>query len=69
MGYQTRVQLINRKASSQWYINFPAAIAQACEFAKGEIVEWVIKDRFSLVLRRTQARAQADAHKGEKRGR
>jgi len=55
MGYPTRVQLIDRKASQQWYINFPAAIAQAMEFQKGEVVEWVIQDKGHLLLHRTQA--------------
>ena len=41
MGFPTKVQLISRKASEQWYINFPSAIAQAMEFSKGETVEWV----------------------------
>ena len=31
MGYPTKVQLIQRKDSRQWYINFPAPIAQAIE--------------------------------------
>jgi len=53
MGYPTKVQLINRKDSQQWYINFPAPIAQAMEFAKGEVVEWVIQDRRTLMLSRT----------------
>ena len=61
MGYPTRVQLIKRKASEQWYINFPAALAQAMEFDKGEVVEWVIQDRSTLVLRRARA-AQAGQH-------
>ena len=39
MGFPTKVQLINRKTSEQHYINFPSAIAQAMEFAKGETVE------------------------------
>lgn len=52
MGYPTKVQLIRRKDSTQWYINFPAAIAQAMEFAKGETVEWVIQDKRTLQLRR-----------------
>jgi len=52
MGYPTKVQLIRRKDSEQWYINFPAAIAQAMEFVKGETVEWVIADRRNLQLRR-----------------
>jgi len=53
MGYPTKVQLIQRKASAQWYVNFPAALAQAMEFSKGETVEWVIQDRDTLSLKRT----------------
>lgn len=55
MGYPTRVQLIRRKASEQWYINFPAALAQAMEFKRSELVEWIIEDKRQLVLRRTEA--------------
>ncbi len=53
MGYPTKVQLIKRKASEQWYINFPSAVAQAMEFARGEVVEWIIEDKGLLALRRT----------------
>lgn len=52
MGYPTKVQLIRRKESEQWYINFPAAIARAMEFERGEMVEWIIEDKGQLVLRR-----------------
>lgn len=52
MGYPTKVQLIKRKASEQWYINFPSAVAQAMEFQRGETVEWIIEDKSQLVLRR-----------------
>jgi hypothetical protein len=52
MGYPTKVQLIKRKESEQWYINFPAAIAQAMEFERGETVEWIIEDKATLVLQR-----------------
>jgi len=54
MGYPTKVQLIQRKASEQWYINFPSALAQAMEFTRGETVEWIIEDRSQLRLRRLQ---------------
>ncbi len=43
MGFPTKVQLIQRKDTQQWYINFPSAIAQAMEFTRGEIVEWIIE--------------------------
>jgi hypothetical protein len=55
MGYPTKVQLIKRKASEQWYINFPSAVAQAMEFQRGETVEWIIEDKNQLVLRRHEA--------------
>jgi hypothetical protein len=52
MGYPTKVQLIKRKLSEQWYINFPAAIAQSMNFERGEIVEWSIEDKSLLALKR-----------------
>ena len=52
MGFATKVQLIQRKASEQWYINFPSALAQAMDFSRGETVEWSIEDRSLLALRR-----------------
>ena len=54
MGYPTKVQLIKRKDSEQWYINFPAAVAQAMEFERGEIVEWTIEDKANLLLHRVK---------------
>jgi hypothetical protein len=55
MGCPTKVQLIKRKESEQWYINFPAPIAQAMEFQRGEIVEWIIQDKSQLLLKRRPA--------------
>jgi hypothetical protein len=56
MGYPSKVQRIQRRDSEQWYINFPAPIARAMEFDKGEVVEWVIQDRHTLTLDRVQKR-------------
>ena len=66
MGYPTKVQLIKRKASEQWYVNFPAVLAQAMEFEKGETVEWTIKDRYALTLQRREA---SDKHARKKNAR
>ncbi len=52
MGFPTKVQLIKRPASAQWYINFPSALAQALEFSRGETVEWFVEDKSLLALRR-----------------
>jgi hypothetical protein len=53
MGYPTKIQLIKRAKSEQWYINFPSAIAQAMEFERGEVVEWLIEDKQRLILKRS----------------
>jgi len=53
MGYPTKLQLIKRQKSEQWYVNLPSAIAQAMDFQRGEIVEWLIEDRKRMVLVRS----------------
>ena len=58
MGYPTRIQQIRRKTSSQWYVNIPAALANAMEFQKGEVVEWVVRDKVGLVLVRQKPEAR-----------
>ncbi len=55
MGFPTKIQLIKRAKSEQWYINFPSAIAQAMEFERGEVVEWLIQDKHTMVLKRDES--------------
>jgi antitoxin component of MazEF toxin-antitoxin module len=69
MGYPTRVQLIQRQESQQWYINFPAPLAQALEFQKGETIEWVIQDKNTLVLHRIERARFAQKPSGAKKKR
>lgn len=52
MGYSTKVQVINRKYSKQYYIVLPVPLAQAWELNKGEEVEWIIKNKKEMVLKR-----------------
>jgi len=54
MGYPTKVQQITRKNSKQFYISFPQALARAMGFEKGEQVEWEVKDRNTLILKRVK---------------
>ena len=59
MGFPTKVQLIKRQASQQWYINFPSALAQSMDFVRGETVEWNVEDKSLLTLRRVHPPAPA----------
>lgn len=52
MGMPTKIQVIKRKNSEQWYVNFPAQVAQAMEFEKGETLEWFIEDKGTLAVKR-----------------
>jgi hypothetical protein len=54
MGFATKIQLIKRKNSQQWYVNFPAQLAQAMNFRRGEVLEWHIEDRATLALVRRE---------------
>ena len=57
MGYRTKLQLIQRKNSEQWYIFLPMAIARAMKFSKSEEVELTIESRDEILLKRIRPRA------------
>jgi hypothetical protein len=52
MGYKVKIQKVERGTTKSFYINFPAAVAEACDLLKGEEMEWLIEDRNSFVLKR-----------------
>jgi bifunctional DNA-binding transcriptional regulator/antitoxin component of YhaV-PrlF toxin-antitoxin module len=53
MGYESTIQVIQRGGKNrQYYLICPAPLAQALEIEKGEVIEWVVKDKHTLVLRR-----------------
>jgi hypothetical protein len=54
MGVPTKVQMIKRKNSNQWYVNFPAQVAQALDLRQSEVMEWHIVDKATLILMRKE---------------
>jgi len=58
MGYVSKVQVIQRGGNNrQYYLICPAPLAGALELAKSERIEWVVKDRWTLEIRRLDAPA------------
>jgi len=58
MGYFSKVQVIERaKGQQQFYLICPAALAQALEMEKSETIEWVVEDKWTLKVRRGEAKA------------
>lgn len=50
--YITGVLQVDRGSTKSFYVNFPAAVAEAAQIEKGEEMEWVIEDRNTFVLKR-----------------
>jgi bifunctional DNA-binding transcriptional regulator/antitoxin component of YhaV-PrlF toxin-antitoxin module len=55
MGYQSKLQVIERGGRNrQYYLICPAPLAAALELEKGESLEWIIQDRYTLEIRRVK---------------
>ena len=52
MGYPVKLQKVERPTNRSFYINLPAALADAIQLSKGEELEWLIEDKNTLILRR-----------------
>lgn len=52
MGYQVKIQHVQRTGTSSFYVNFPVALAQAIAVTKAEEWEWLLEDKNTLILRR-----------------
>jgi hypothetical protein len=69
MAYLTKLQVIERaNGQQQFYLICPAPLAQALEMEKGETIEWIVEDKWTLRIRRGEARlAQASRRSHAKR--
>ena len=56
MGYRVKIQKVERPTNTSFYVNLPAAIAEATMIEKGELMEWFIEDRNTFVLKRLKTR-------------
>lgn len=52
MGYKAKIQRVDRGLTKSFYINLPAAVAEACNIAKGEEMEWLVEDKDTFILKR-----------------
>ena len=54
MGYKIKIQKVQRPTNKSYYVNMPAAIAEAIGLEKGEEMEWEIENKNLLVLKRVK---------------
>ena len=52
MGHLIKIQRVERGTTKSYYVNFPAALAEAAQIEKGEEFEWIIEDKNDFLLRR-----------------
>jgi bifunctional DNA-binding transcriptional regulator/antitoxin component of YhaV-PrlF toxin-antitoxin module len=52
MGHKIKIQRVERQTTKSYYVNFPAALAEAAQIEKGEELEWLMEDRNTFILRR-----------------
>jgi len=56
LGYNVKIQKVERPTNTSFYVNLPAAIAEATDVQKGEEMEWLVEDRNTFILKRIRER-------------
>jgi antitoxin component of MazEF toxin-antitoxin module len=52
MGYNVKIQRVDRGKTKSFYVNLPAAVAEACNIEKGEDMEWLVETKDTFILKR-----------------
>ena len=56
MGHVIKVQKVDRPTNRSYYLNLPAVLADALRIQKGDKLQWIIEDKNTLLLCRTNPR-------------
>lgn len=58
MGYTVKIQKVERPTNRTYYVNLPVVIVEAINLEKGELLEWLIENKNTLVLQRVKTKSQ-----------
>ena len=56
MGYQIKVQKVERPTNRSYYVNLPVVLAASLAIQKGEAWQWTVKDQDTLVCSRVKTK-------------
>jgi|WetSurMetagenome_2_1015567.scaffolds.fasta_scaffold1730008_1 hypothetical protein len=59
VGYRVKMQKVERPTNRSYYVNFPVALAEAMNMKKGELYDWIIEDKNTLIFRRVVPQKKA----------
>ena len=54
MGYLIKVQKVQRPTNRSYYVNLPVVLAETIGLQKGEVWEWSMEDKNTLILSRVK---------------
>lgn len=60
MGYKIKIQKVSRPTNNSYYVNFPAALAESIGVEKGEVFEWYVEDKNTLIFKRSEPKPLKD---------
>jgi hypothetical protein len=63
MGYQIKVQKVERPTNRSYYVNLPVVLAETLAITKGEVWQWSVKDQDTLVFSRVKIKKARAATK------
>ena len=66
MGYKVKLQKIDRPTNKSFFVSIPIVFVEATEMEKGEVFEWILEDKNTLVLRRSKKPVMLVPMPGEK---
>ena len=52
MGYKVKLQKIDRPTNKTFSVTLPVVMVEAMELKKGEMFEWFVEDKNTMVLKR-----------------
>ncbi len=67
MGYKVKIQRVERGKTKSFYVNFPAAVAEAANIEKAEEMEWLIENKNTFVLQRVKPISAKKINEDKKR--
>lgn len=58
MASRVRIQRVERRSSCSFYVNLPIVLVEAIGVKKGEVFEWTLEDKNTLVFTRVNRQAK-----------
>lgn len=58
MASRVRIQRVERQSSCSFYVNLPIVLVEAIGVQKGEVFEWTLEDKNTLVFARVNRQAK-----------